>query len=208
MKQSIAWVVLSHLVHCKGPYLKGFEFLYFLMLDFGLNYGYLELWEKDVFTKYSLTGDSLETFSEDSNMPVIRLSWNLCFWKQRANYVFYLDLKHLIISTHCKIWKPCLSLLKIAKAMLTLHMRPRVRAPGSHLPSQLSWPIYVCGFIPSLVSLFKQRNSGPIPLSNRLLLRGSDWVQSLTRIFRSAGTAVARRELCVSKEKEKFKVKA
>ena len=95
-----------------------------------------------------------------------------------------------------------------AKPMLTLHMRPRVRAPGSHLPSQLSWSIYVRSFIPSLVSLFKQHNLGPIPLSNRLQLRGSDWVQSLRKIFRSAGTAVARRELCFSKGKEEFKVKA
>lgn len=127
---------------------------------------------------------------------------------KRSNYVVYVDLKHLIINTHCKIEKPCLSLLKIAKAMLTLHMRPRVKAPGSHLPSQLSWPIYVHSFIPCLVSLFKQHNLGPIPLSNRLLLRGSDWVQSLTRIFRSTGTAGARKELCISKGKEEFKVKA
>lgn len=100
-----------------------------------------------------------------------------------------------------KIQKFCLSLPKIDKTVLTLHMQPKVRASCSHLPNRLSWPIYVHSFIPSSVSLFKQCNSDPILLSNQLPLRSSDWVQQFTRIFWSTGTAAGRRSSLLQKEK-------
>lgn len=117
--------------------------------------------------------------------------------KTISSYVLDVDLKHLIINTHCKIQKPCLSLLKIAKAVLTMHRWPRVRTPGSHLPSQLSWSIYVHSFVPSFVLPFKQHNLGPILLNNLLLLRD----------FAECKHGCCETGACFSKGKEEFKVK-
>lgn len=82
--------------------------------------------------------------------------------------------------------------------MWTLHRWPRVRTPGPHLPSQLSWSIHVHSFIPSLVLLFMQHNLGPIPLNNLLLL----WD------FAEFKHACCEKGACFSKGKEEFKVKA